>query len=191
MNAENIEIWVEEVKLGDKASFQNIVTHYQKPLYRYIRYLINSTVDIEDILQEVLFKIFKNINKYKSSTSFERWIYTITYNHTMNILKQRKRSKILLFENVPEKADQPNQDNSVSLDTMKALEKLSINERNLIFMRIYKDLSYKEISEIVNQSEGSLRKKYERARKKFIQYYNGEDYNYEGNKSKTCNNPTY
>lgn len=190
MSEENIEKWIEEVKKGDINSFQNIVFHYQKPLIRYIKHLLNSSVDAEDILQEVFFRIFKNINKYKPSTSFERWIYTSTYNHTINVLKKRKRSKILLFGNVPERGIEPSQDNFVSQETMKALEKLSLKERNLIFMRIYKELSYKEISKIMNQSESSLRKKYERARKKFIKYYSEEDNDYERNKSKIYNNST-
>ena len=189
MNSEKVEKWIDEVKSGETDSFQDIVDYYQKPLYRYVSYLVNSSIDVEDILQEVFYKIFKNINKYKSSTSFERWIYTITYNHTINTLKKINRKRILLFASVPDSLIESHEKKSTSYKTMKILEKLSLDEKNLIFMRVYQELSYKEISKIIKKSEESLRKKYERVRKKFIKYYREED-EHERSKSKTLNNTT-
>jgi len=179
MGQQEIENAIERILNGQIDDYSLIVKQYQKQLLKYVRYLTNGKCDVEDIVQEVFIRIYQNLSKYQLGTSFSNWAYRITFNHTMNMLKKQNRHKILLFGKIPEYAQSPNSSSEISHEVKEALSKLSIEERNLIYLRVYEDLSYRKISQIQNVSESALRKKYERARKKFIKAYIKEDSDYE------------
>jgi len=174
LDNQTLESLIERVIEGEKAWFEQIVKHYQKSLYKYIRYLTNSSNDVEDIMQDVFIRVYDNLEKYQLGTSFNRWIYKITYNHTMNELKKKNRRKVVLYDRIPDLPDVRVEDTGISSKTKKILFQLTLKERNLLYLRIYEEMSYKKMSEILNKSEVSLRKKYERARKKFIKLYEME-----------------
>ncbi|MBI9011500.1 MAG: sigma-70 family RNA polymerase sigma factor [Clostridiales bacterium] len=174
LDMQTLESLIERVIEGEQAWFEQIVKHYQKSLYKYIRYLTNSCNDVEDIMQDVFLKVYDNLDKYQLGTSFNRWIYKITYNHTMNELKKRNRRKVFLCDNLPDLPDARVEDTGISSKTKKVLSLLTLEERNLLYLRIYEEMSYKKMSEVLSKSEVSLRKKYERARKKFIKLYEME-----------------
>jgi len=169
-----LESAIERVKDGEKAWFEQIVKYYQKSLYKYIRYLTNSSNDVDDIMQDVFIRVYDNLDKYQMGTSFNRWIYKITYNHTMNELKKKKRRKVVLYDRMPDFPDTRVEDTGISSKTKKVLFQLTLEERNLLYLRIYEEMNYKKMSEILNKSEVSLRKKYERVRKKFVKLYEME-----------------
>ncbi|MBI9013741.1 MAG: RNA polymerase sigma factor [Clostridiales bacterium] len=168
-----------KVLKGEVDLYETIVNQYQLQLYKYIKYLINSSDDVEDILQEVFIRGYKNLSRYKIGTSFNAWLYRLTYNHTMNYMKKRNRSKVVYLETLPEIIAIEVPDNQMSETTRAALGQLSIEERNLLFLRIYEELSYKEIAQLLHKRDSSLRKQYERARKKFKANYVKEMMAYE------------
>ena len=177
------EITIDEILLkvidGEVDLYETIVNHYQLQLYKYIKYLINSSDDVEDILQEVFIRGYKNLSKYKNGTSFNAWLYRLTYNHTMNYMKKRNRSKVVYLETLPEMIATEIPDTEMSEVTRVALAQLTIEERNLLFLRIYEELSYKELAQLLHKKESSLRKQYERVRKKFKENYVKEMMTYE------------
>jgi len=165
---------IKNIRSGKIEDFEVIVKHYQKLLLRYVRYLSNNKCDVEDTVQEIFIRIYENLSKYQLGTSLNNWIYKIAYNHTMNVLKKNNRNKVFLLGQFPDIPDTNENDTTISLRTKNALAKLSPEERNLLYFRIYEELSYKKLSEILNSNEMLLRKKYERARKKFIKAYEKE-----------------
>ena len=85
------------------------------------------------------------------------WLYRIAYHHCMDILRKRK---LLFF--LPKQEN----DHHMSEEVKEALAKLSTMERALIFNRIIEERDYKELEVIYNLPAATLRKRYERARKK-------------------------
>lgn len=183
MGQHEIENAIECILKGQIDEYSLIVKQYQKQLLKYVRYLTKGQCDVEDVVQEVFIRIYQNLSKYQQGTSFNNWAYRITFNHTMNVMKKQNRSKILLFGKIPEKIQSTHSSSEINNEVKMALSKLSIEERNLIYLRVYEDQSYKKISEMQNVSEASLRKKYERARKKFISIYTKEDSDYENRRN--------
>jgi len=92
----------------------------------------------------------------------------------MTVLKKQNRNRLLLLGKIPETNHPSVSSTEMSNETRKALSKLTIEERNLIYLRVYEELSYKKIAEIQESSDATLRKKFERARKKFIKAYRKE-----------------
>jgi len=173
MVKQDVEACIHAVKSGDTQAFEYIVDTYQKPIYKYIRYIVYNQWDSDDILQDVFIKIFTHLHTYKEGGNFEGWIYKIAYNQAINVLRKKKKNPVLDMTKMAEVAHFDEDKEELSLEVSKALQRLTAEERTLIFLRVHEDLSYKEISLILNKKEASLRKKYERAKHKFIKYYQG------------------
>ena len=174
MDQQAIEDAIQAILLGHVDDYSIIVKQYQQQLLKYVRYLVDGKGDVEDIVQEVFIRIYQNLDKYQQGTSFNNWVYRITYNHTMTVLKKQNRNRLLLLGKIPETNHPSVSSTEMSNETRKALSKLTIEERNLIYLRVYEELSYKKIAEIQESSDATLRKKFERARKKFIKAYRKE-----------------
>lgn len=174
MNHKEIDQVIPDILSGDTNKYEIIVKKYQNQLLKYVYYLSNNQCDIEDTVQEIFIRAYENLNKYAIGTSFNNWLHRIAYNHTMNVLKKNNRFKLLYFsklKDIPASITT----NELGDKTKYALSHLSIDERNLLYLRIYEELSYIEISNMLNIKESTLRKKIERIKKKFIISYNKEE----------------
>lgn len=171
MSKSDLEACIQEVKNGNSQQFEYIINLYQKNIYRYIRYMIHNDRDVDDIVQEVFVKVYINIKKYKAQSNFEGWLYRIAYNTTMNVLKKRSREDIVPSDELPELSYEVEVDQGFSPDVLNALSRLTMDERTLVYHRVYEEMSYKEIGKIMGASSGALRKKFERARHKFMNHF--------------------
>jgi RNA polymerase sigma-70 factor (ECF subfamily) len=165
-----IEDAVDKVKNGYKNSFEIIIEKYQKPLFCYCFHILGNTIEAEDAVQEIFLKIFEKIDYYKPLTNFSSWIYKISYNHCMNYLTRKK-----LFSFIPFIDDKLNDalktemiidQDDYGLELNSALKKLNVVDRTVIILRCLEDRSYEEIAAITGLSCATVRKKYERSRKK-------------------------
>lgn len=172
----DIELLVEDIKNGDMDRFKDLIKLYEKQLFTYIYHMINNRQEAEDILQDVFVIVYERISKYNYSKSFTAWIYKIAYNKTINQLKRRNAIKIINYFDfkglVNHKDNNENDfDSPFNHVTEKTLNKLSFEEKNILFLRVFEEKSYEEIGVILDKKPATLRKKYERIRKKFKKYY--------------------
>lgn len=185
MDEQLIDQTILSIRSGNINDYSIIVKQYQKSLYQYIRYLSSGQCEVEDLLQEVFIKAYEHLDQYKLGTSFKNWIYRIAYNHTMTMLKKKNKHHVLLLGKLPEHIESKRTQETLSCGTRNALLKLTLEERNLIYLRVYEVMSYKKISQIHHLSESVLRKKFERAKKKFIKFYEKEENNIEDRRDET------
>lgn len=148
---ENLAVYVQRNN-GD--GFGEIIDRFEKPLLRYALRLSGDIDMSEDIVQESFISAYKNINSFDSNRKFSSWIYRITHNFAINIIK--KHSRIVPFENDQIK-DEKNRihekDTEIDLEKdKKVLEKnlnlLPVKYKEIIVLRYFEDKSYEEISDI-------------------------------------------
>ncbi|MEJ2614245.1 MAG: RNA polymerase sigma factor [Ignavibacteriaceae bacterium] len=149
---------------GDESSFNKIVNKYKDKIYWHARRMTGNHLDADEIVQEVLFVIYKNLKGFKFKSSLYTWIYKITSTRSLNYLKRRKLKEILSLEEQSEKLQESNDDILKNLEVKEKLEavnnvlqKLPAKQREIFILRNYEDLSYKEISEITGKSIGALK----------------------------------
>lgn len=78
-----------QLQKGDRVAFYNIYERYSKRLYWFILRYIKVEVDAEGIVQEVFIKIWEGRDKLDVDASFESYLFTITYNATINLLRKK------------------------------------------------------------------------------------------------------
>ena len=154
---------------GGEFELEEVIDIYGEKLLRYATSVLCNFHDAEDVIQQVF------LLAYKSRSSFDgenltAWLYKITYNNCMNKLKKRKLIFFRDVKNIKEETVNPFEQASPSDDFLKALSKLSPQDRALVYGRIMDAQSYEELGAMLGKTPAALRKQYERAKKKLAGY---------------------
>lgn len=164
---------------GDESSFNRIVYKYQKKIYWLARRMSGNHLDADDIVQDVLIAMYKNLKKFQFRSSLFTWIYKITYTRTLNHLRKMKTRVHYSTEDsnariVTEKFDVvKNVEDREKVERVELhLKKLPPKQREVFIMRNFDELSYEEISEITGTSVGALKANYFHSVKKLMELMN-------------------
>ncbi len=166
----SIETAVQGVKEGKVNYFEIIVEQFQNQLFRYCYRMLGSTQEAEDVVQEALLKAFYKIGSYNESISFSAWLYKITHNHCINIIRRRKLLQFVSFidATIPsiEDVGKNLEEIEINKELNKVLQKLSTDDRCLLILKNIEEKSFEEIALILSIKPATIRKRYERLRKK-------------------------
>ena len=169
-----------DCKKGDMSAFELLVRRYQDAIINYIHFSIRDYHRAEDLAQETFLRVFKNASRYEPKASFKSWLYTIATNLCRNEIRNRARRKTYSLEDlVDENEDvyhseymvdtrlQPDilyEKKERQLIIKKAIKLLPENQSLALTLVTYQELSYEEISEILNCSIGAVKSLIHRAR---------------------------
>lgn len=146
------------------------VNLYGKDLTRLCISLCKNRTDAEDLYQITWEKVLKNIRRYNKEMSFDKWLFAICVNAHRDMVKSPFRKRIhqfnttedleLSLNSIPDKAIP--RDEFISLHC--AVSKLSLDKRQVIALYYFKDYSTKEVAEILNIPEGTVKSRLSSAR---------------------------
>ncbi|MCB9026225.1 MAG: sigma-70 family RNA polymerase sigma factor [Bdellovibrionaceae bacterium] len=144
---------IEEVKEGNIEAFSELVLRHQRVLLRMAMRVTRDLELAEDIVQESFMKAYKNLNRFEGRASFKSWIYQIALNTAKNKLRSNKYNHINV-EKINLATHSQTEGELFKEDIKKILneeiDKLPDKQRLALTLRIYEDLSFKEISEIMD-----------------------------------------
>jgi len=168
---EGIEQRIKRVQAGEIQEYAYIVQEYQKQLFVYCWRLLGSRQEAEDAVQDVLVKAFEKICMYRPSVSFSSWLYKMAYHHCLNSIRRRKLQRklslgLFIKDTAADSAAQVMDRQLFSEPLSKALEQLTVEERNVLVLRIFEEKPFAEIGEIMNKSPEAVKKKYGRTKSK-------------------------
>jgi RNA polymerase sigma-70 factor (ECF subfamily) len=169
-----------QLKLDDskELAFKTLVKRYKERLYWHIRKIVISHDDADDVLQNTFIKIFRNIDKFKGDSKLYTWMYRIATNESITFLnskaKQNQVSNETLNENTLQNlvADVYFEGDEIQLKLQKAIAQLPRTQQLVFNMRYFDTIKYKDMSEILETSEGALKASYHIAVKKIKAYLN-------------------
>lgn len=147
---------------------EDLVDIYSERLLRYATSILYNYQDAEDVVQDVFMSAYQNWSTFDGG-NVSAWLYKITYNKCMNKLRKRK---ILPFGEVSVNTPFTFQNNALSDETLQALGRLKPQDRALLYARIIEEYDYEELALQMNASPATLRKRYERAKKKLAAILN-------------------
>ena len=162
-----------------------------KAIFNYCYHMLGDYAEAEDCTQEVFLKAYRHLSKYEADKPFEAWLYRIACNQCIDLLRKRKLYRYLPFlyqkDQDNRHVDQVIEHKYYNPSVLRALARLTAEERSLLILRCVEDKSYHEISLILQQSTTYLRKKFERAAAKFRKHYamaEGEETNEHGQRQR-------
>ena len=164
-----------KAQAGDTASFHEIVSKYDTRIMTLSLQIAQNKEDAEDIYQETFVKVYKNISKFRFESDIYTWMYRIAVNTAYNY--KRKHSKIAVVE--PKEDDDYNildwltdtersdDDREELLNAInQSLLGLSHQQRTVFILKHLQQLKIKDIANILNLSEGTVKKYLFRAMEK-------------------------
>ncbi|GAB1856544.1 sigma-70 family RNA polymerase sigma factor [Flavobacteriaceae bacterium MHTCC 0001] len=169
---------VEELqsKKHKENAFRVLVKLYKERLYWHIRHIVKSHDDADDVLQNTFIKIYKNIDNFKGNSKLFSWMYRIATNESITLLNKNAKRLQISSEEIQQLAinnltsDVYFEGNAIELKLQKAIATLPEKQQLVFNMKYFEDVKYKDMSEILETSEGALKASYHIAVKKIEAY---------------------
>ena len=159
-----------------EAAFKKLLKLYKERLYWHIRHIVKTHDDADDVLQNTFIKIFRNIDSFKGESKLFSWMYRIAINEAITHINQMAKRQSITSEALQLKViDQLKTDvyfdsDEINIKLQKAIATLPERQQLVFNMKYFQDLKYKDMSEILNTSEGALKASYHIATKKIEEY---------------------
>ena len=160
---------------GDEQADIELANRYRDRLMSFVYRFVNDQVIAEDIVQDTLVKLFTHKHYYRNIAKFSTWIYTIAGNLAKTELRKKKRRKVTNLSemgsddweyDIPADEDTAEevQRQFVGEQIQKAIQSLPDHFRQVIILRDIQELSYEEVSRIVEVPLGTVKSRINRAR---------------------------
>lgn len=174
---------VDRFKGGDQGAFEEMVSRYWDRIYAMVHQLLRNPQDAEEVTQDAFIRAHRGLENFRGDSAFSTWLYQIATNLARNrywYWWRRKRDKSISFDQ-PVGEDSTTtfgevfaadvetpEDAAVTQELIdriaRGMEKLSPKHREILILRNVKNLSYEEISGILQISVGTVKSRIARAR---------------------------
>ena len=157
---------------GDRAQDSDLYLDIYKEHSTYIRkiaFRLCHENDLDDLVQEVFIKIFQNIDSFRADSHFKTWAYRITVNTCKDYLRKKSRKSWLSFidpsSQIDEKISSYQPTDPFSDEWVKKIiETLPIKLREVIVLYSLDDLDIKEIAQVLQIPEGTVKSRLHKSR---------------------------
>ncbi|GAC1413566.1 MAG: sigma-70 family RNA polymerase sigma factor [Candidatus Doudnabacteria bacterium] len=159
----------------DQQSFNELYDLYITKIYNFIYYRTHHKQTSEDLTSKTFIKAWENLHQFdEEKAKFSSWLYSIARN---NVIDHYRREKShwdldLILDLSSGENVEDNTALKLQLEKVKEyLKELPDEQRDIVIMRAWDDLSYKEIAEILNKSEASCKMSFYRTLEKIQQHF--------------------
>ncbi|WP_303316788.1 RNA polymerase sigma factor [Flavivirga abyssicola] len=164
----NEAIFVKELisSKGKEKAFAKLLNLYQERLYWHIRKLVITHENADDVLQNTFLRIYKSLPNFKQQSSLHTWMYRIAYNESLRFLEKNNKRKSVSINDVNASylnhlvSDVFFDSNEAQLKLQHILFELPEREREIFQMKYFDDLTFREIEEIINVKESTIKSSY-------------------------------
>lgn len=166
---------------GDERSFEYLVKSVEERAYNIALRYMGNREDALDAMQEAFIKVYRNLPGFRMDSSFSTWVYRIVVNTCKDNLKVRARRYQMMEESSEEKILQVREEREIPEDRflereeagniLKILNNLSSEHREILVLKDVNQLSYEEISQVLDINIGTVRSRISRAREAFKKIY--------------------
>ena len=174
-DAEDVRL-MKLVSHGDTSAFETLVERHQSLVGGTVAHMLGSNSDVEDIAQQVFIRVWKSARRYVPRAKFTTWLLKITRNLVFNELRRSKRHAHIPLQTDPAAEEFPLKDevnptpdaSLLQTELQRAIEdaitELPESQRMALILRRYEQLSYEEISEVLDLSVPAVKSVLFRAR---------------------------
>ena len=169
---------VARVQKGDKSAFDLLVLKHQFKVHAIVSRYVKDFDEVNDVVQETFIKAYRALEAFRGESAFYTWLYRIAVNTSKNYLLASNRrppsfdidlgdSEVEELSSQLQNLDSP--DNILTRNELETVINLAIKDlpadlRNALMLREFEDLSYEQISDIMDCPVGTVRSRIFRAR---------------------------
>lgn len=174
MNQRSDKQLVAKYRSGDEAALEALIRRYLPVIFNFSRRYAGNSDNASDITQDVFIKVWKNIKKFNTSKKFKTWIFTLAKNTAIDWLRKKKALPFSMLEKegnnsldnltdtAPSVIDQISQKLS-NRQLALAVERLPFKYNSVINLRNKRELTFKEISQVLKEPLNTVKSRYRRA----------------------------
>jgi len=171
---------IQALRNSDESAFRKLVEKYELNVYNTCIGMLGNEDNAKDISQDVFIEVFRSIHKFRGDSKISTWLYRLAVNKSLNHIRDNKKHRIVksiqrffikdenetldLQDFGSQNAEQEIEQNEHSKALHQALNKLPENQKTAFVLKNYDDLSYKQISEIMELSHSSVESLIHRAK---------------------------
>jgi RNA polymerase sigma-70 factor (ECF subfamily) len=174
--SENLDRIIAGCKNGDAESFSQMVDMYAARCYGYFYRLTGNRTVSDDLLSELFIKLVEKIGSFKGG-SFESWLFKVVSNIFHDYLRDKHRRSQLLDaqkNQLQSQTSEPVQSDSGAIDRLQLqLNKLDADTREVIMLRYYSQVSFREIARMRSEPIGTTLSRVHRGLKKLRELMEG------------------
>lgn len=158
--------------------FNLIFDRYTDKVYAKCISMLQDSSLAEDANQEIFVKILLNLSKFKGNSKFSTWLYSVTYNYCIDVIRKNKRNitvSVADYHTNDVKDDECMDAEILETNVYRlknVLSKMNDDDKVILMMKYQDDLSIKEICESINKTESAVKMKILRAKQRFLKIYN-------------------
>lgn len=169
--------YIEQVLNNNPSSFSHLVDRHKDRAFNLALRICGNREEAEEVTQDAFLKAYRSLKGFKMKSSFSTWIYRIIYNTAISFVRSRKKGVLSLeefpveikdFEAVASDSEDAEAEYRNSLINF-ALRKINDDERGLITLYYFEEMSADEISELTGISKPNIKVKLFRARQKMLE----------------------
>jgi len=147
---------IKRAKMGDKEVLIELMMSQKQDYYRLAYVFMKNKEDALDAMEDMILKVYENIQRLNDTTAFYSWSKTILVNCCKNNL--RRKNRVILFRNIPEGSyDDVFKVKDEQIDIEKHLMKLNQKYQEVLKLRYYLDMDYETMSAILKIPLGTVK----------------------------------
>ncbi|MFT4415451.1 sigma-70 family RNA polymerase sigma factor [Fredinandcohnia humi] len=147
---------VHKAQKGNDKAFLKLFQQYEEDVYRMAYVYVKNESDALDVVQEVAYRSFKNIDTLKHPEYFKTWLIRIAITCSIDLIRKNKKV-VHLKPEYNETIGLEDEDIPLSITLQELLEQLNEHERSIVMLKFYEGYSFKEIADMVNMPLGSVK----------------------------------
>jgi RNA polymerase sigma-70 factor (ECF subfamily) len=168
----------EKFRSGDRGAFDALVRRHQKGVWRVVRRYVKRDADAADVTQQVFVRAFKGLATFRGAATVRSWLYRIAINCSLSWIRDHRREEPseIAEDSLTEMPVAPGKiaGDQAGAELRAAVAQLPPKQRLVLELRVFDDLSFKEVAELADCSENTAKVNFHYAVKKLRDILGGK-----------------
>jgi RNA polymerase sigma-70 factor (ECF subfamily) len=168
----------EKFRSGDRGAFDALVRRHQKGVWRVVRRYVKRDADAADVTQQVFVRAFKGLATFRGAATVRSWLYRIAINCSLSWIRDHRREEAaeIAEDSLTEMPVAPTKiaGHQEGVELRAAVAQLPPKQRLVLELRVFDDLSFKEVAELADCSENTAKVNFHYAVKKLRDILGGK-----------------
>lgn len=168
----DIEAIQEYLRTKQPLYFNILYKKYSTKVYSKCLSLLRDEGLAKDATQDIFIKIFLNLAKFGAQSKFSTWVYSITYNYCIDIIRKKKKMRNIFsdeMENPPDIIEEVPDAELLAIEVSRLkviLDKIPVGDKMVLLMKYQDEMQIKEVAGVLGKTESAIKMKIKRAKHK-------------------------